>query len=288
MGRTLTRRRSRDEEDEDYYAEDTDDYEGDEDEVDEDEDRPRRGSKSRKSRSRERESSPRRPKSRSRGRERDRDEDRGSRKRSKSRSSGRGWDAHERHKARTSKFDAGNEFKVEKGKKELIKFLEDVPFYSWLEHWVDEIDVGKKSHYCLDSNEEDPGDCPLCDVGLKKAERAAFNIVTFDKKGNPVVKYWIATPDPLGSIDDARSDKMTSPIDREDLYFAVSKSSKGRRTSYKVEAVDEDKVEKYFDIDPLTDDEIDDLRQELFGEDDVVRRTSRSDLEEIVEEYLDD
>src|SRR5580704_7132325 len=130
----------------------------------------------------------------------------------------RGWAAHREAKSRVSKFDRGDQFSLDKDEEKLIHFMEDEPLASWNEHWINEITDGKKSFVC------DGEDCPLCAFGLKATYRDAWNIVTFDSKGNPSVKYWIASPDPAEKIEEKHANARTSPLDRSDLYFAVSKT----------------------------------------------------------------
>lgn len=261
MARTLTRdRRSAPRDaDEDYEADTRDE------DTDEDEGRGRRSATKRRSR--------RDDSARGKGRSARSERPRGT--------IGSGREAYNQAKARGSKYSAGDKFTVE-DEEELIHFLEEWAFASWNEHWVDEIRDGKKSFVCLGD------DCPLCDFGIRVGYKAAFNIVTFDKKGNPVVKYWIATPDPLAQIEAKDDNNRTHPINREELYFAVSKKkAKGRRYTYSMDTVSLDDVRDDFKIDPLSEDELEELASELFTEEDVVKVSSRKELLAVVEDLED-
>jgi hypothetical protein len=190
----------------------------------------------------------------------------------------RGWDAHKQVKSRVSKFSRDDQFAIDKDDEELIHFLEDEPFASWNEHWIQEITDGKKSFVCLGD------DCPLCDSGIKVTYRDAWNIVTFDPKGNPSVKYWVASPDPADRIAEKHANPRTTPLNRVDLYFVVTKSkAKGRGFSYGLEAIDAASVSKDFQVDPLTEDELKDLESEMFTDDAVVRASTRRELLDVLE-----
>lgn len=55
-----------------------------------------------------------------------------------------------------------------------MKFLDDEPYVSYPQHWVDEVKNGKKSWECIGKG------CPLCGVGNKKRAMALFNVVLLD------------------------------------------------------------------------------------------------------------
>lgn len=133
---------------------------------------------------------------------------------------GRGWDAHKANVAKSAKFGDPNEFKVAKLDEEyLIKFLEEEPFWSYMQHFVSEIPkgAGKKQFTCLGED-----DCPLCDISYPATTLTLYNIV--DLSGSkPVVKYWACTSRPAEQIEKRAKAKSSSPINREDLYFEVTK-----------------------------------------------------------------
>lgn len=287
MARTLSRRPQRrapvdvEQDDGDYYADAADEYATDADEE----------SSPRTRRSRSARSAPR---SERRGRDED---DRPSRRKPRSsggrseRSGGsvkRGREAFKRNQSRSSKFNDEDKLTVDVDETVLIHFVEDFDnFFTWAEHWVDEIKSGKKSFVCL-LDEENGDDCPLCEIGYPVSERAAFNVVTFDKKGNPVLKYWILTPDPMGKLEKEADKRRNQPINREDLYWEVSKEKlKNQRFSYSVSPISADDMEHDYEIQPLDPEELEDLAEKLFGEDTIVHRDSYEKLVEIVES-LDD
>jgi hypothetical protein len=156
---------------------------------------------------------------------------------------GRGWDAHKANVAKSSKSSFGdpNAFKVEKLDEEyLIKFLEEAPFWSYMQHFVREIPKGsgKKQFTCLGED-----DCPLCDIGYPVTTLTLYNIV--DLSGDkPVVKYWACTARPSEQIEKRAKAKSSSPINRDDLYFVVTKTEdKSGYNTFDVSAIKEDDVE---------------------------------------------
>ena len=197
------------------------------------------------------------------------------------RESSRGWDKYKKRKAKSSRWNDEDQFKVEEGDEELIAFLEAEPFAAWNEHFIRELD-GKKSWVCLDD------DCPLCDRGDSPGYKAAFNIAVFDDSGNPEVKYWAATPGPLDEIEEHAFNERYGPLDREGNYFVVSKKKgKNKFFKYKVERITEDQVKDEFGFDPLTPDELAALAGSGFGEKDVYTVSSRKELRDVARE-LDD
>jgi hypothetical protein len=153
---------------------------------------------------------------------------------------GRGWAAHKANAAKSSKFGDPNEFRVEKVDEEyLIKFLESEPFWSYLQHFVREIPkgAGKKQFACLGE------DCPLCDIGYAVTSLTLYNIV--DLSGpKPVVKYWVCTARPSEQIEKRAKAKSSSPLDRDGLYFVVSKTEdKSGFNTFDVSAIKESDVE---------------------------------------------
>lgn len=204
-------------------------------------------------------------------------------------SGGRGWASHRKNQARTKR-SFGNhpdEFKVaEEDTTYLIKVLEDEPFWSYCEHFVDEIEEGKRSFTC-------GGDeCPLCDYGDTPRAYDLFNIAVWEPdasngEGGWVQKFWRATPDPAGKIlarsDELAAGKNPKGLGDEDVYLAVSKSKskkkKGGRSfnEFQVDTVKERDLEEDYDADPLTDEDWEEFEGKLFDET-VIEPASLKDL----------
>lgn len=143
------------------------------------------------------------------------------------------------------------DFKFKDGEEVLIKFLEDSPFASIFQHWIVTAS-GRRPYTCLETN-----DCPLCDIGDRSKSVDYFNVIqmTGEDITDPVLKVWYASPDPSKAIQERARNKRTSPINKDGLYFAISKV-KGTNgiTSYNVDPVREDELGD-FGVNPLTDED---------------------------------
>jgi hypothetical protein len=130
------------------------------------------------------------------------------------------------------------------GEEVLIKFLDEMPFAPIYQHWI-ATDSGRRAYTCAGFN-----DCPLCARGDKAKASDWFNIVVLGE--TPELKVWIASPDPSAAIEERATGKRTSPINREGLYFAVSKR-KGSNGffSYSVDPVRGDELEADWGVQPL-------------------------------------
>lgn len=102
------------------------------------------------------------------------------------------------------------------GTEVLIKFLEEKPFTSFFQHWIP-TDVGKRPFACLVK------DCPLCNRGDRAKSVDYLNVIEIADDNQHSLKLWMASPDPSAAIKEKMASKRSSPINREDLYFLVSK-----------------------------------------------------------------
>lgn len=208
-------------------------------------------------------------------------------------SGGRGWASHKKNTARTKRgYDNPDEFRVaEEDTTYLIKMLGDEPFWSYCEHFLNEISEGKRSFVC-------GGDeCPLCDYGDTPRVYDLFDLAVWepdanDGQGGWVHKYWRATPDPAGKIEiraeELGGGKNPKALGDDDVYLAVSKSKTGKRkggrsfNEFQVDTVKERDLEEDYDADPLTDEDFDEFTEKPFDES-VVPATSLKELRAAVE-----
>lgn len=195
---------------------------------------------------------------------------------------GRGWGAYSKVKAESGGF--ADTMKVT-SEAVIIKFLEPEPFFVFRQHWLDEITEGKRSFVCLGD------DCPLCEE-LNDSPRlqVCFNVVDFADPDAPELKVFIAGSRLAQVIETFAADKKTSPIDREDLFWSISKSGKGTKTSYALVPVKERDLEdwdwKDEDIDAAYD-AIDEFLKGALYDESFVSMTSRKELAEIADDILD-
>lgn len=200
---------------------------------------------------------------------------------SKARPGRSGWDGIKKNR---EKRQTGDDFRVKEDTSYLIHFLEPACMEdgAYLEHFIRELanNNERAAYACLEE------DCPLDDIGDDPKDRALFNIVLIDEKGNARNMYWNATSSIIDIIEDFAKSTHNSPIDRTDLYFEVSKKKgKNKFFQYSLMPV---KARDLADegIEPLTDDELDELRDTMFDVS-VLKMPSRKELRDIAEE-LDD
>jgi hypothetical protein len=169
-------------------------------------------------------------------------------------------------------------FKVENTDDEiLVKFLEAGPFAPIFQHWL--MINGKRSPYVCIVKE-----CPLCARGDKPKSSDWFNVI--DLSGDePALKVWYASPDPAKAIKLRAENKRTSPINKEALYFVVSKA-KGKNdiAEYSLDPVREDELGDW-NVAPLTEAQIEVFNSQKYDAS-LVKALSRSELAEVAKQHL--
>lgn len=259
-------RRAREEEPEDEEEFDT------EDDEEEEEERPRRRA------ARGVKSSTARPRRRSRDvDEEDDDEDEPSRRSSQdSKPVRKGWGGGKRVREQSSDF--AEQLQID-DEAILIKFLEDEPFAAYRQHWIEGLkSTKKKSFTCLEDG------CPLCDLGDRPSGKFCFNVLLLSE-GEPVVKAWIVGSRVFSTLEDLANDSKKGPLSK--LYYAVTKSGKGTKTNYNVQAVKERDLEEDWDAEPLDDKLLDHFAKDCYDES-VIQVQTKKQLKEIARELADD
>lgn len=180
-----------------------------------------------------------------------------------------GWDAADALlKSDTTEFPTDFRFSEEP---QLIKFLQDRPFATYEQHWIDR-PKGKKSFVCLGDG------CPLCEIlGDKPRGKFAFNVLVLSGDTNGV-QVLTAPPSLARQIKKAHDDDRKGPIDKE--FWEISRLGTGPQTQYTLNYVrGRDLAEEW----KLSLDDVTGLvaGAEPFSADEVVRETPRSELLEI-------
>lgn len=316
-------RRSRRTEDDDYRADP--EREADDFETEEDDEAPRRRRKSRRSRDEddEEEEAPRRRKRRSRDeddaeeeeaprrkrRSRDDDDEEEPRRRKSRRSrdeeddeeddddeprkgKGRrvsenvaGWGGYKKAREKTSSF--AQKWKPEVGTDSVVKFLDDEPFASYAIHWFDELGKGKKKGWmCLESIGEER--CPACSVGDRPKGKALFAVVAYNDDGEPESQIleagtWLA--DQLENLAESKN----GPLSKH--YWVITPSGGGKKgpVNYSLSVLKERDEEEWDDweLDPLTDDELEEFGEVEHTLDEVEKVPSYKEFKAVVDS-LDD
>jgi hypothetical protein len=190
---------------------------------------------------------------------------------------GKGWGSYEKTKSATSSFPEN--FKVT-GEAVVVKILDEEPFLVFLQHWIER--KGKRSWTCLESR------CPLCDdAGDKPSQQVCFNVVDFTDPDDPQIKIWQFGPMVADILKNYSKDKKTAPINRDDLYFSVSKQTKNNKTTYYITPVKERDLADDWDIEPLSEEDLEEFDDKAYDED-VLQVNTRNELKTIAREILND
>ena len=188
-----------------------------------------------------------------------------------------GWDGYE--KARTESSDYAPEFnKVIDNEDRLFRFVDESPFAVYRQHWIER--SGKRSFTCLDKG------CPLCDdAGDRPSTKVAFNVIDLEED-EPTVKVWTVSQKVADIVKKHAQDKKTAPINRADLYWAVSKTGKkGGAIQTNLQPIKARDLQDDWDMAPLTEAELNDLDEQAYGPDSIDKQ-SRKTLEEIADELV--
>ena len=132
-----------------------------------------------------------------------------------------GWDAFD-SLVQENTSDFPTDFKFSESP-QLVKFLEDQPFASYEQHWI-ERPKGKKSFVCIGEA------CPLCDVlGDKPRGKYAFNVLVLSGESQGV-QIMTAPPSLARQIKKAHDDERKGPLSKE--FWEVSRLGSGPTTQY--------------------------------------------------------
>jgi hypothetical protein len=156
---------------------------------------------------------------------------------------------------------------------QLVKFLSAEPM-SFLQHWVNR--PGKKSFVGWDND-------PLSRVGNKPERKFAFSVVNLSDEV-PQIQLMTVGVRLCGQLEKLNADKKIGPIDRTDIYWAVSKSGIGTKTSYSIMPVKERDLAEDWDLDPVQLSSVISKMKPLGP--DALRVSTNAELEEIARELL--
>ena len=162
----------------------------------------------------------------------------------------------------------------------VIKFLEDEPYASFRQHWVER--SGQKSFTCI--ADIDPKGCPLCDAGSRPSTRFAFNVVLLSNDAEPSVKSYEVGPRVIDQLKNFHNDPRQGPLSKH--FWAVSRSGKGATSATNHQLVKERDLEEW-GLDILSESDIKDLRGKAYSPD-IITIPSRKDLQQIALEDLSD
>lgn len=190
----------------------------------------------------------------------------------------RGWGAAERVASESNGF--ATKFKLSEEAK-IVKFLEDGPYASFRQHWIDRSGPGQRSYTCI---ADDPRGCPLCDAGHRASARYAFNVAVLAEDMEPVVNSFEVGARVFSQLKNYHNDKRTGPLSKN--YWAINKSGRGSTAATNTNMIRERDLPEDWGLDPLTEDQIKVLTKKMYGPE-IVQINSYRDLEKVAEEDLD-
>ena len=124
---------------------------------------------------------------------------------------------------------------------QLVRFLDDAPFSSYYQHWIDRTE-GKRSFVCLGD------DCPLCTIaGDKPRPKFAFNVLVLSEE-EPNVQILTAPPTLARQLRAASEDPRRGPLTK--FYWAISRQGSGPQTTYTLDRVKADDLAEEWELDP--------------------------------------
>jgi hypothetical protein len=150
-----------------------------------------------------------------------------------------GWAAAKKATAKTARTFA-TDFRFDEDV-QLIKFISDEPMV-FMQHWINR--PGKKSFISI--GEDDP----LIAVGSKPDQKFAFTVLNLSDE-DPQVQLMTVGIRLCGQLEKLASNPKTGPLNRPDLYWAVSKTGQGTKTAYSVVPVKERDLAEEWQLDPV-------------------------------------
>ena len=181
-----------------------------------------------------------------------------------------GWGAAKKAAEKASKTFA-SDFKFDEDV-QLIKFISDEPM-SFMQHWVNR--PGKKSFISI--GEDDP----LIAVGSVPSPKFAFTVLNLSDE-EPQLQLMIVGVRLCGQLEKLSTNPKTGPLNRPDLYWAVSKSGEGNKTAYSIVPVKERDLAEDWDIDPVAAAEMIKTMKPLGP--DALHMSTKAELAEIAKE----
>ncbi len=192
----------------------------------------------------------------------------------------RGWGSAEAVKSADSPF--AQNLKLTEGE-QLVKFLEDDPYVSYRQHWINERQ-GQKSFVCISDLHEDG--CPLCDAGHRPSSRFAFNVALINPGEEPLLRSYEFGSRVIDQLKNFHQNPKTGPLTKH--YWAISRTGKKTTTQVSHQVVKERDLAEEWGVEPITDADLQKLTKSAYTSDILFIPTRKSLLEIAAEELGDD
>ena len=189
----------------------------------------------------------------------------------------RGWGNAEQVKTADSPY-AQN---LKLGEEEVVvKFLEDDPYVSYRQHWINERQ-GQKSFTCISDLHEQG--CPLCDAGHRPSSRFAFNVALLVPGEDPLLRSYEFGTRVIDQIKSFHQNPKTGPITKH--YWAISRTGKKSSTQVSHQLIKERDLEEEWGIVPIDESGLAKLRKDAYTSD-ILYIPTRKQLVDIAAEDL--
>lgn len=185
----------------------------------------------------------------------------------------RGWGAAEQVKNSDSAF--AQRLKISE-EPTIIKFLEDEPYASFRQHWVER--QGQKAFTCI--ADSDPKGCPLCDIGNRARNQFAFNVAQF-MDGEWVNKSYELGNRVIDQLKNFHTDPRQGPLSKH--YWAVSRTGKGTTSVTNHQMVKERDLEDEWNVSPLSEPQLARLARTAYDPE-IIPVTDRKTLQAVAAE----
>lgn len=159
----------------------------------------------------------------------------------------------------------------------LIKFLQDEPYASWKQHWVNR--TGQKSFVCRDGM--DSNGCPLCDAGNRPRPLFAFNVLMLARGEEPALRSYEAGTRVIATLRNFSEDERQGPLSKH--YWAVSRSGTGPQTQYNHLLIKERDLKEEWNVDPLSAEALTQATAKAYDAD-IMRISTHAEMITIVNE----
>lgn len=164
---------------------------------------------------------------------------------------------------------------------QIIKFLEDEPYASYLRHWIERSTPQGRNKIPFICPTSVGKPCPLCDIGDHPQSVSAFNVALISDDGVAIIKTWDVGVKMLNSIKKWHNDSRIGPLPKG--YFMVSNSGKG--TTADLIPVKASLLEEDFGTIPPTDEALEALDR---YDANILQIPKHSELQEIAAELASD
>jgi hypothetical protein len=165
---------------------------------------------------------------------------------------------------------------------QIVKILEATPYASFRRHWIDRVGIGKRAYVCFQSVGKE---CPLCDIGDKPGAVTAFNLAVLSDDGVAQNKTWDCGVKLSQQLKTYHTDPKIGPLDKRELYFAVSMSEASQRQqkTTMVNPVRGRDLLEDWSTPPLDDAQLAKLKEKSYTAE-IITMNTRRELEEVAAE----